>query len=595
MPTDRVELRPGFWRDRYEANARRGIPRLYERLDEHGVIDNFRRISGTSAAPRRGLWFTDSDLYKWMEAAAWVGLGQLEEVVPVVLAAQAPDGYLNTNFDADARFAHLDWSHELYCMGHFIQAAIARKRAQGRDDLLDAAVRCADLIGRVFGPNRRVARDRHPVVEMALVELYRETGTARHLDLAAFFCDQVPWQSWDRLWGHAVCALYFASGLTDVAIETGDETRIDAVRRWWSELVTTSTYVTGAVGGRWTAEAVGEPYELPLTRSYTETCGAVAAAQWHARMLQLDGDVRAADALEQVLHNALLAGMSLEGDQWFYANPHATTCRAEEHPWIGEQVSAQIAGPLPLRRAPWRDVTCCPPNVNRALATLPGQLYGTDTHGNIWVHLFASSHVRTDDFELSVDTDMPWSGRVKLTIHAAPPREASLFVRGPVWSTAKFAGRYREERRVWSSGDVIEIDLEVATHLLAANHRVESTRGSVAVWRGPFVYCFEGIDNPEVDDLRDLALRDDTTFEAAHDLSDLDGIAALQCATTLAAPTRLYRPVTSDGTTRPVTATAIPYYAWANRGPSPMTIWLNRDQTRSANATPTGRDPAGLS
>jgi DUF1680 family protein len=388
-----------------------------------------------------------------------------------------------------------------------------------------------------------------------------------------------------------VCALYFASGLTDIAIETGDSTRTDAVRRWWDELQTTSTYVTGAVGGRWTAEAVGEAYELPLARSYTETCGAVAAAQWHERMLRLDGDVGAADALEQVLHNALLAGMSLEGDEWFYANPHATTCRKEEHPWIGEELPAQIAGPLPLRRAPWRDVTCCPPNVARALAMLPGQLYSTDAGGNVWVHLFASSHVRAGEFDLSVDTDMPWSGRVSITVHAAPPGEASLFVRGPVWSPAPHAGRYREERRVWNTGDVIELDLGVATDLLAANHRVESARGSVAVVRGPFVYCFEGMDNPEIDDLRDLTLRDDTTFEAAHDQSTLGGITTLQCAATLAASTRLYRPVRSeDGPTRPVTVTAIPYYAWANRDPSPMSMWLNRDPTRSTTTPAAARD-----
>lgn len=576
VPTDRVELRAGFWRDRYDANAHRGIPRLYERLESHGVVDNFRRLSSALTLERRGFWFTDSDLYKWMEAAAWVGAAELDDVVPLVLAAQADDGYLNTNFDGDQRFAHLDWSHQLYCLGHFIQAAVARKRAQGRDDLLDAAVRCADLIGSVFGPHGRTERDRHPVVEMALVELYRETGTARYLDLATFFCDQVPWQTWDRLSGHAVCALYFASGLTDVAIETGDETRMDAVRRWWGDLVSTSTYVTGAVGGRWTAEAMGEPYELPLARSYTETCGAVAAAQWHARMLHLDGDVRAANALETVLHNALLAGVSLDGDEWFYANPHATTCHGEEHPWIGEELPAQITGPLPLRRAPWRDVTCCPPNVNRALATLPGQLYGTDARGDLWVHLFASSHVRTGDFELEVDTDMPWSGRVTITVHAAPAGEASLVVREPAWSSPAAAGGYREERRVWSAGDVIELDLDVAPQLLTANPRVESVRGSVAIGRGPFVYCFEGIDNPDVADLRDLGVADDTTFQTSVEPT-LGGITELHCAATVAEPTGLYRPVTAGGTpTHPVTATAIPYYAWANRGPSAMTIWVNR-------------------
>jgi DUF1680 family protein len=297
-------------------------------------------------------------------------------------------------------------------------------------------------------------------------------------------------------------------------------------------------------------------------------------------MLRLDGDARAADALELVFHNALLAGMSLAGDEWFYANPHATTCRSEEHPWIGEELPTQVAGPLPLRRAPWRDVTCCPPNVNRALATMPGELYGTDASGNAWIHMFASSQVRAGGFELDVDTDMPWSGRVKIIVRAAPDREASLFVRVPPWSSAPGAGGYREERRVWNAGDVVELDLGVAPRLLAANPRVESTRGSVAIERGPFVYCFEGIDNPDIDDLRDLTVRADATFAAVPDVPELDGVTALQCAATVVESAGLYQPADAPiGTARAVTASAIPFYAWANRGPSPMTIWANRDRS----------------
>ena len=225
---DSVELLPGFWRDHVERNRTVGIPRLYERLEAHGVVDNFRRLAGRHEGPRRGLWFTDSDLYKWMEAAAWSRDDALDEVVSVVLGAQSDDGYLNTNFDIDHRFADLSWSHELYCAGHFIQAAIARSRAQGRDDLLDGACRFADLIADEWAPGGRDDRDHHPVIEMALVELYRATGTARYLDLAARLCDLVPWESWSRLSGHAVCALYFASGLTDVAIEMDEVPRAEA-------------------------------------------------------------------------------------------------------------------------------------------------------------------------------------------------------------------------------------------------------------------------------------------------------------------------------------------------------------------------------
>ncbi len=357
---------PGLWADRVRRNREVAIPRLLERLDHHGVIDNFR-----PEVERRGFWFTDSDLYKWMEAAAWAGdVAELESVVDIVLEAQDHDGYLNTNFGRDGqipRWHDLSWSHELYCAGHFMQAAVARRRVQGRDDLLDAAERFADCIAREL-PSE--VRDRHPVIEMALVELSRATGNARHLDLAIDLADRVPWGDWARLEGHAVCALYFASGLTDLAIETGDRRRRAAVERWYDAMLGESVYLTGAVGGRWVAEAVGEPYELPQSRSYTEACAAVAAIQWHERMHHLTGDPRALEWRSITLENALAVAVSDAGDEWFYATPHATSCSSELHPWIGDRLPAEIAGPVPLRRAPWRDVTCCPPNVTRLLAAL---------------------------------------------------------------------------------------------------------------------------------------------------------------------------------------------------------------------------------
>ena len=359
---------PPFLARLVAANRAAGIPRLLERLDAHGVIANF----AAPPAARQGLWFTDSDLYKWIEAAAWAGdVDELEPVVEAVLGAQSPDGYLNTNFGRDGqlpRWHDLSWSHELYCAGHFVQAAVARFRSQGRSDLLDAAERFADCIARELPAG---ARDRHPVIEMALVDLYRVTGKPRHLDLAVDLADRVEWRGWDRLEGHAVCALYFASGMTDLAVETGDAARVAAVRRWYEALLAESVYLTGAVGGRWVAEAVGEPYELPQARSYTETCAAVAAIQWHERMHRLTADPRALEWRTITLHNAFAAGVGEGGDEWFYATPQATSCRAEPHPWIGDRMPADIAGPLPLRRAPWRDVTCCPPNAARLLAALP--------------------------------------------------------------------------------------------------------------------------------------------------------------------------------------------------------------------------------
>lgn len=494
IPASAVPLSP-FWAERVAANRAVGIPRLLERLESHGVIANFV----VDPPARQGLWFTDSDLYKWMEAAAWAGdVAELDDVVEIVLRAQRPDGYLNTNFGREAqlpRWHDLSWSHELYCAGHFMQAAVARSRVMGRSDLLDAAERLADCIARELPDG---ARDRHPVIEMALAELYRATGRARHLDLATALTDRVEWRSWPRLEGHAVCALYFAAGMADLAIETGDAARSEAVRRWYDALLADSVYLTGAVGGRWVAESVGEPYELPQARSYTETCAAVAAIQWHERMHRLTGDPRAIEWRTITLHNAFAAGVGEGGDEWFYATPHATSCRAEDHPWIGDPLPAQIAGPLPLRRAPWRDVTCCPPNAARLLASLP---------------------------------------------HSALPL----------------------------APNTSRNDTDAAAEWIEANHRVESLRGAVALWRAPFVYCFEEIDQPDGVDVRDIAVDVDApVVEIA--VEGLDAIALRVRGFELRADS-LYRPVTRG---RAREFVAIPFALFARRGPSAMIMWVNR-------------------
>ena len=504
-----AEPLPPFWDERVRRNRTAGIPRLFERLSDHGVVANFEPAQRAS---RRGLWFTDSDLYKWMEAAAWAGdVAELEPTVAVVLGAQQADGYLNTNFGGEGqigRFHDLTWSHELYCAGHFVQAAVARRRVQGRTDLLDAAERLADCIARELPPG---ARDHHPVIEMALVELYRATGRARHLDLAVDLADRVPWRSWDRLAGHAVCALYFASGLTDIALETGDAERVDAVRRWHHDLVSTSLYLTGAVGGRWVAEAMGERYEMPQARSYTETCAAVAAIQWHHRMLALTGEPAAAQWLSTTLHNAFLAGVSAAGDEWFYATPHATTCSHEAHPWIGDAMPAEIAGPLPLRRAPWRDVTCCPPNATRMLASLPGYVAMVGDDGR----------------------------RHRLL---GEPRDDAE----PRW--------------------------------VRAHHRVESLRGAVALRRDPFVYCFEGIDQPDgvggpdvPSDLRDIAVDVTAPLVVGRDDDLAGGVPTIEVEGRVRTADALYDPHVTD---RHVRLRAIPFHAFANRGETPMIMWV---------------------
>ena len=594
-----VTLLDGLWLQRVAANRTSGIPMLFERLEEHGVIDNFRRRSG-KPVDRRGFWFTDSDLYKWMEAAAWSlsagedsGVaGMLDAAIEAVIGAQDADGYLNTNFEPDSRFPDLSWSHELYCAGHLFQAAVADHRATGRTDLLDAAARLADFLCSEFGPGHREERDHHPEVETALIELHRETGTARYLDLAEFFLGLQPYRDWQELWGHAVCALYYASGLTDLAVETGDPEIRAALEQLWESMVGEKSYVTGGVGGRWVSESFGRAYELPNEGAYAETCGGVAAVHWAWRMLTLTGESRYADQLELALHNAFLAGVSLSADEWFYANPLATRAGAEEHPFIGEKLPEQIAGPFPLRRRRWRDVTCCPPNANRLLASLTGYLYGWDADG-LWVHMYAASRVRAAGFSLLVGSEMPWDGEVVIEVEAVPEGEASIVLRIPGWSNAPKAtvngegvpgvapGSYLRLRRDWAIGDRVALALGMEPGLVECNPRVMENRGSVAVRRGPLVYCLEGHDNPGVDVL-DVAVAQGVALRAEHRPDLLGGVTVI--AGTGAVPSEpwtggLYRPAgrsrSQDGDAwRDVTLAAIPYYAWANRGLAPMTVWL---------------------
>jgi DUF1680 family protein len=294
-------------------------------------------------------------------------------------------------------------------------------------------------------------------------------------------------------------------------------------------------------------------------------------------MVQLagtEGDVRAADFLELVLHNALLAGVSLGGDEWFYANPLASSAMGEHHPFIGDALAIEIAGPFPLARRPWRDVTCCPPNVNRALATLAGQAYLAGG-GELAVVLYVPSRVRSSGFDCTIATAMPWSGTVTITVHAAPPGDATLALRIPGWSSLPDAGSWRRLRRRWRPGDVVALDLGVAPAVLVANPRVADARGALAVRRGPIVYCAEGVDNPGVD-LRDVTLAADAAFEAEWRPELLGGVTVLRAPATVSA---WDGPLYQSPRARPAQScelTLVPYCTWANRGTGAMQVWLRR-------------------
>ncbi|MEM3137346.1 MAG: glycoside hydrolase family 127 protein, partial [Thermofilaceae archaeon] len=390
VPIENVRLNDAFWAPRLRTLVEVTIPSQYKLLEETGRLDNFRRAAGKIKGPFKGLVFNDSDVYKWIEAASFAlayeqrtDVKQLvDTVVKEVVEAQGADGYLNTYFTFERekdRWSNLRDLHEMYCAGHLFQAAIARHRATGKRDLLDTAVKLADHIYEVFGPSRAESVDGHPEVEMALVELYRETGKQEYLELARIFIerrgrgliggspyhlDHIPFKQMQELVGHAVRALYLCCGVADVYMERGDPGLRAALERLWRDLVERKMYVTGGVGSRHEGEAIGEAYELPNERAYAEKCAAVANVMWNWRMLLMSGEARFADIMELALYNGALAGISLSGDLYFYVNPPADRGKH--------------------RRQPWFECACCPPNIARLIACVPGMIYTTSKQ-SIWV------------------------------------------------------------------------------------------------------------------------------------------------------------------------------------------------------------------
>lgn len=605
-PVTAVTLTDGFWAARYKLNRETMLLAQYAQLEETGRINNFRRAAGKLVAPFAGLVFNDSDVYKWLEAAAWVLAvtpgGELQQKVDAVIAdiaaAQRPDGYLNTYYAlerAGERWSNLRDQHELYCAGHLFQAAVAHYRATGATSLLTVAQRFADLICATFGPgaDQRQGTSGHPEVEMALMELYRATGEARYMAQAEYFLnargqgliggrdyhqDHVPFRQTPRLAGHAVRALYLCSGAADLYAETGEPALGEALARLWGHMTARQMYLTGGLGPRHEGEAFGDDYELPNARAYAETCAGIANVMWAWRMLQLNGDALYADVLEQALYNAVLPGLSLEGLGYFYVNP--------------------LQSDGTYHRAPWFTCACCPPNVARTLASLPGYIYSL-TEDTVWVHLYAPNDAMLTlpggrEVRLVQRTRYPWDGNI--TIDVLSVGEFGLRVRIPGWcgadaavllngeplNIAAPAGAYVEVRRCWQVGDSLCLRLPLRVRQIEAHPYALENAGRVTLMRGPLLYCLEGVDNPDVE-LRDVTLSaEEFAIEETFMPTLLGGVSVLRFVAEGVPPDagwggRLYRPVQQRPVVRrPFMALAVPYYAWANRDPGPMQVWLRR-------------------
>jgi uncharacterized protein len=621
VPVRAVVIEEGFWSQRRKTNLADSIPSMRDELVAHGRMDNFLRLTGGSSAPQRGPVYSDSDIYKWTEAVGFAlqSGDQPElrkttyEMIRDVVASQEPGGYLNTYYVGDKKPLRMQYNtqttgHELYCIGHLLQGAIAYYRATGDRTLLDAGIRFVDqflLPGYGPGANQKGIVAGHPEIEMSLIELYRTTGKRDYLDLAGYilqgdpriplrpeqivylFCG-IPFTSRTRLEGHAVRAMYACCGATDYYLETGDPSYWKTLNALWEDLTAHQLYVTGGVGAREDGEAFGDAYELPNARAYGESCAAIGNMMWNWRMLAATGEARFADVMERALYNGINSGMSLDGKTYCYRNPLAFDPTGDSKDGLAEGNNI---------RNPWYDTTCCPPNLERTFASLPGYFYSTSADG-IFVHLYDNSEMdwHLEDgrgVKIKQTTDYPWKGEVRITVTPAEPGEFAIYARIPGWSemnkvkvngkevSGARPGGYFAISRHWSANDTIELSFDMTTRLLKANPAVSEDRGRVAFQRGPIVFCMEHLDQDDHEHITDLVgyrAKLDAATTSRFEPHLLNGVMVLEHSGAVARPPDegLYFSAAGAEEPREVPATLrlIPYYAWANRGPAWMQVWI---------------------
>jgi DUF1680 family protein len=606
LPVGAVTLADGFWRERQTINRTVSIQQGFSKLEEAGNFNNMQLALGKGQGSYQGPVFMDSDIYKWLEAATLDLANQpdpkleqkIDETIALLAAVQLPDGYLNSHYQVlkpDQRWTELGHDHEMYCAGHLIQAAVAHYRVTGKTSLLDVACRFADHINSVFGPGKRDGYCGHPEIETALVELHRVTQDQKYLDLAqvlidrrgqnkmngyghwgaAYHQDHLPVRQANEVVGHAVRQLYLNSGVTDLYLETGETALIDAQRRQWRDMVGRKTFITGGQGARLFGEAFGEPYELPSLTCYCETCAAIGSIMWNWRMLLATGEAGFADQLERALYNGFLSGVSLDGETYFYVNPLQSSGGIERHKWFG--------------------CACCPPNMMRQIAAVQHFAATWDDQG-IQLHQYLPGKFRAERSDgssivLEVQTRYPWEGKVSIRV-VEMSGEWQLSLRLPGWSRGCglkvnnqpsnlpiMSGTYARVSPACKLGDEIVLDITMAPYYLQANPRVDALRNSLAIQRGPLVYCLEQVDQSKNLDLLDVAVNPYLPLQDAWREDVLGGIMSVQTSGVIRTPEawqdELYLPTGAvQSTQRVVTLTAVPYYAWANRGAGAMRVWI---------------------
>jgi len=594
-----VRVADSFWAPRQRINREATVPHLFRELELAGQVSNFQRAAAGAKEGYRGPVYMDSDLYKSLEAAAYVlGLTpdaaiaeQVDKLAALVRAAQQPDGYVDTCYQLGGRtrFSNLRNDHELYCGGHLIEAAVTHHEATGSRALLDPALRYADLISRTFGdgPSQRVGYCGHPEIELALIRLSDHTGERRYFELARFFLEHrgekrfaaehgTPLETYDGTYfldqcrirehtaiaGHAVRAGYLFCAAADLAGRTGDAGLLAMLDRVWASATERRSFVTGGMGSSYDNEGFTTDYDLPTYAAYQESCASIALALLAHRLGLLHGDARYIDVAERALYNAVAAGVSLDGTGFFYVNPLAS---------LGAH-----------HRKPWYQTACCPPNLSRTIGGIGGFAYAT-TDRDVYVNLFVQGTADTGLARLEVTTDYPWDGRVAIVVRDPRRSDLGLRIRIPGWCTGEVALRVNGQPRavVKSAGYVevrsaerVELELPMPVRRLESHPLAAETAGRVALARGPLVYCLEQCDHDAA--LAGLTLAPDAEVRLGAAEPRLLGarmLAGTATAHETAASEDLYREAQPHAA-RAVKMTAVPYAVWDGRAAGPMQVWI---------------------
>ncbi|HEY1019027.1 MAG TPA: glycoside hydrolase family 127 protein [Sediminibacterium sp.] len=630
VPFTQVSLTDQFWLPRIQTNRTVTIPASFERCESTGRVKNF-----IMAAQKQGKFctrypFDDTDIYKTIEGASFsLALypdptleAYIDSLITIIGNAQEPDGYLYTSRTINPAVVH-SWSgkerwekerelsHELYNAGHLYEAAVAHFMATKKRNLLDIAVKNADLVCSVFGPGKRSVAPGHEVVEMGLVKLYRVTAKKEYLATAKFFIEarghytgydpksNDPWKNgayWqdhlpvvqqEEAIGHAVRAGYLYAAMADVAALTGDDSLLRAVDKIWNNLVEKKLYVQGGAGAIGNGERYGNNYELPNATAYNETCAAIANVYWNHRMFLLHGDAKYIDLLEKILYNGLLSGIGLDGKSFFYTNAMQIT-NGFKH------------ADIELSRSGWFECSCCPTNLVRLIPSIPGYVYA-QKDDNVFVNLFingtAKFNVNKQPIQITQQNQYPWDGDLGFTIQTNTPNAFTLRIRIPGWAQQQampshlywFAGATKTEKisikvngqpieyvmengyalikRTWKKGDQVNLSLPMEIRKLKADTNLTDNIGKLALQRGPIVYCAEWADNNGK--VTNLLLPESSSLTAVFKPDLLQGVTVLQG--------ELPAVIIENGnsiSTRKQPFTAIPYYSWANRGQGEMTVWF---------------------